>query len=71
MEHDYGCESIFSMRNPRETLRIMHYESVRDEKMRTWIGLPPVQAGLEYEKFKVVGHSWLRESWVPTAVFTE
>ena len=25
MEHDFGCESVFSVQNPRQTLRIMHF----------------------------------------------
>jgi hypothetical protein len=49
----------------------MHFESVKEKKMRAWIGLPPIEAGGEFEKFTVVGHSWLRESWVPISVFTE
>ena len=71
MEHDFGCESIFSVQDPRQTLRITHFNAIDDTDMRTWIGLPPKEAGKEYEKFTVVGHSWLRESWVPIAVFTE
>jgi hypothetical protein len=71
MEHDFGCESVFSVQNPRQTLRIMHFESVKKKKRRAWIGLPPIEAGEEFEKFTVVGHSWLRESWVPISVFTE
>jgi hypothetical protein len=71
MEHDFGCESVFSVQNPRQTPRIVHFHNITEEKKRAWIGLPPREAGEEYEKFTVIGHSWLRESWVPNAVFTE
>jgi hypothetical protein len=71
MEHDFGCESIFSVQDPRQTLRITHFNAIDNTDMRTWIGLPSKEAGKEFEKFTVVGHSWLRESWVPTSVFTE
>ncbi len=71
MEHDYGCESVFSVQSPRQTPRITHFNGVDPEEMRAWIGLPPKEAGEEFEKFAVDGHSWLRESWVPTAVFNE
>jgi hypothetical protein len=70
MEHDFGCESVFSVQNPRQAPRIMHFENV-PEKWRARIGLPPRGTGEEFEKFTVVGHSWLRESWVPISVFTE
>jgi hypothetical protein len=73
MEHDFGCESVFSVKNPRKTPRIMQFEHVTSKTMRDRIGLPPreAEAGEEFEKFTVVGHSWLRESWVPISVFTE
>jgi hypothetical protein len=70
MEHDFGCESVFSVQNPRQTPRIVHIHT-REKKIRARIGLPPFEAGAEFEKFRVDGHSWLRESWVRTAVFTE
>ena len=71
MEHEYGCESVFSVQSPRQTPRITHFNGVDREELRAWIGLPPKEAGEEFEKFAVDGHSWLRESWVPTAVFDE
>jgi len=46
-------------------------DGVDREEMRAWMGLPPKEAGKEFEKFAVDGHSGLRESWVPTAVFTQ
>jgi hypothetical protein len=71
IEHDFGCESVFSVQNPRQDLRTTHIVGVRDKKLRARIGLPPIGAGEEAEKFTVVGHSWRRESWIPISVFTE
>jgi arylsulfatase A-like enzyme len=59
IEHDYGCESVFSGRSPRQAPR-MHYRYPGVAKRR---GLGP--KGLAFEKFMVVGHSWLPESWIP------
>jgi hypothetical protein len=59
IEHDFGCESIFSERSPRQAPR-MHYRYLSFADRRS-LG----QKGLVFEKFTVVGHSWLPESWIP------
>jgi hypothetical protein len=71
MEHDFGCESVFSVQNPREALRIMYFTYLMSKTKHTWIGLAPKEAGDIFEKLTIVGHSWLQESWVPAAVFSE
>jgi hypothetical protein len=62
IEHDFECESIFSGRSPRQIPRIHYRYPNRDEQhtlgLSAWSGLP-------FEKFSVVGHSWLPESWGP------
>jgi len=63
MEGDFECESIFQARNPRQTPRI-HYR---------YPNLPPSIANrrLLFEKWSVLGHSWLRDSWIPLRVDEE
>jgi hypothetical protein len=59
IEHDFECESIFSGRSPRQVQR-MHYRYLSFSERRS-LG----QKELVFEKFMVVGHSWLPESWIP------
>ncbi len=60
IENDFKCESVFSARVPREAPR-MHYRYPTYEQLRS-LGLSP-DGGLRFEKFEVVGHSWLPDSW--------
>jgi hypothetical protein len=62
IEHDFECESVFSGRSPRQIPRI-HYRYPNQNERRT-LGLS-MWSGLPFEKFSVVGHSWLPESWRP------
>jgi hypothetical protein len=58
IENDFECESIFSGRSSRRSPR-MHYRYLT-KKQRKSLGLSEVN----FEKFTVVGHSWLTESWI-------
>jgi hypothetical protein len=62
IENDFECESVFSGRSPRRTPR-MHYRYPNPFERRD-LGLT-AKDGPRFEKFSVVGHSWLPESWVP------
>jgi hypothetical protein len=53
MEGDFGCESIFSREIAHRTWRMHYRRKGPREKGRSF----------GFEKFAVVGHSWLRESW--------
>jgi hypothetical protein len=65
IEHDYGCESIFSQRSPRQTPRIHYrYPSVAERRHLD-------SEGLAFEKFMVTEHSWLRKSWIPVGADAE
>ena len=68
IEDDFECESIFSARNPRQTPRI-HYR-YPTMKQRRELDLPR-GSGLPFEKYSVLGHSWLRDSWIPLRVDEE
>ena len=66
MEGDFECESIFQARNPRQTPRIHYrYPDLRDRG-----DLSP-GSGLPFAKYLVLGHSWLRDSWIPLRVDEE
>jgi hypothetical protein len=68
IEADFECESIFSARNPRQTPRIHYrYPSLGE---RRELGLKP-GGGLPFEKYSVLGHSWLADSWIPLGVDAE
>jgi hypothetical protein len=58
IEHDFECESIFSGRSSRRSPR-MHYRYLAKKRRRS-LGVTEVN----FEKFEVVGHSWLTESWI-------
>ena len=59
IENDFECESIFSGERRRQAPR-MHYRYPSVAERRA-LG----SKGLTFEKFMVVGHSWLPESWIP------
>jgi hypothetical protein len=65
IEGNFECESIFSVRNPRQTPRIHYrYPTVAE---RRELGLD----GLTFEKHSVQGHSWLPDSWTLLSVHAE
>ena len=68
IEGDFECESIFSDRDPRRAPRI-HYRYPTLAQRRE-LGLS-LRGGLPFEKFSVLGHSWLPDSWIPLGVDTE
>jgi len=60
MEGDFGCESIFSAEIAHRPWRMhYHHKSIRQRRN----GPPEQLWSFRFEKFAVVGHSWLRESW--------
>ena len=69
IENDFECESIFSGRSSRQTPRL-HYHYPTLGKRRA-LGLSAAKGGMTFEKFTVVGHSWLPESWVAVAADAE
>jgi hypothetical protein len=69
IEHDFECESIFSGRSPRQAPR-MHYRYPTTVGERRALGMLGKDK-LTFEKFTVVGHSWLRDSWIPFGIDTE
>jgi hypothetical protein len=69
IEDDFECESIFSAQNPRQTPRI-HYRYPTTLGERRELNLSS-RDGLPFEKHLVLGHSWLRESWIPFDVEAE
>ena len=68
IENDFECESVFSRRSPRRISRF-HYRYPNPGERRA-LGLT-AKDGWRFEKFSVVGHSWLPESWVPIPVDAE
>jgi hypothetical protein len=71
IENDFECESVFSVGTPRHAARIVHFRHASANFRRTRLGLPPEHAAGKFAKFKVVGHSWLPESWVHFVVDAE
>jgi hypothetical protein len=63
IESDFECESVFSVGTPRQAPRIIHFRGEHATFGQTRLGLPPKYAAAKFLKFKVVGHSWLSESW--------
>jgi arylsulfatase A-like enzyme len=61
IENDFECESVFSQRSPRQVPRI-HYRYPNQKEQRA-LGIGR-GSGFTFERFAVVGHSWLPESWV-------
>jgi hypothetical protein len=68
IEGDFACESIFSIQNQRRTPRIHYRYPTSSERAK--LGLKGGE-GLPFEKYSVVGHSWLRDSWIPLGVNPE
>ena len=58
IEHDFECESIFSEQSPRRFPR-MHFRYLNWRQRRS-LGLSEVT----FEKYAIMGHSWLTESWI-------
>jgi hypothetical protein len=71
IENDFECESVFSVGTPRHAARIVHFSHASANFWRTRLGLPTEHAAGKFAKFKVIGHSWLPESWVHFVVDAE
>lgn len=68
IEGDFECESIFSIQDPRKTPRI-HYRYPNLAERRE-LGLVR-GGGLPFQKYRVEGHSWRPDSWIPVDEGTE
>ncbi|MBW2493528.1 MAG: sulfatase-like hydrolase/transferase [Deltaproteobacteria bacterium] len=62
MPGDYACESIFDEQiDRRPARRHFRYPNIVERRQR---GIE-IDAGTVFEKYEVVDHSWLRDSWIP------